>query len=86
MGKEMFTMQRIGKWEITLNIDMDAMHAYTKMHVDYRVHVEWGIGGLKRKWKRLMKRFDNTKPKYPHLFKFRAPLINFLHRRRMDLT
>jgi hypothetical protein len=22
--------------------------------------VEWGIGGLKRKWRMLMKRFDNT--------------------------
>jgi len=27
---------------------MDAMHAYNKIHVGYRVHVEWGIGGLKR--------------------------------------
>jgi hypothetical protein len=48
--------------------------------------VEWGIGGLKRKWKRLMKRFDNTKPKYSHLFKSRILLINVLHRRRMDFT
>jgi hypothetical protein len=49
MGKEMSIMQRIGRWEITLNVDMDAIHAYTKMHIGYRVHVEWGIRGLKRK-------------------------------------
>jgi hypothetical protein len=48
--------------------------------------VEWGIRGLKRKWRRFMKRFDNTKPRYPHLFKFEALFINFLHKRRMDLT
>jgi hypothetical protein len=44
--------------------------------------VEWGIGGLKRIWKRLMKKFDNTKPRYSHLFKFGTLLTNFLHRRR----
>jgi hypothetical protein len=33
-----------------------------------------------------MKRFDNTKPKYSHLFEFRTLLTSFLHMRRMDLT
>jgi len=48
--------------------------------------VEWGIGGLKRKWRRFMKRFDNRKPRYSHLFKFGALFTNFLHKTRMDLT
>jgi hypothetical protein len=48
--------------------------------------VEWGIGGLKRKWRRLMKKFDSTKPKYAHLFRTTALLTNFLHMRCMDLT
>jgi hypothetical protein len=48
--------------------------------------VEWGIGGLKRKWRRFMKRFDNTKPRYSHLFKSGALFINFLYKRRMDFT
>ncbi len=60
----MFIMRRIGRWEITPNADMDIVHAYNKMHVGYIVHVEWGIGGLKRKSRRFMKSFDNTKPKY----------------------
>ncbi len=50
MGKEMFIMQRIGRWEITPNADMDVVHAYNNVHVGYRVQVKWGIGGLKRKW------------------------------------
>ncbi len=33
-----------------------------------------------------MKRFDNTKPRYSHLFKFGALLTNFLHKRKMDFT
>jgi hypothetical protein len=31
------------------NANTDIVHAYNKMHVGYKVHVEWGIGGLKRK-------------------------------------
>jgi hypothetical protein len=33
-----------------------------------------------------MKRFDNTKTRYSHLFKSRVLFINFLPRRRMDFT
>jgi hypothetical protein len=65
---------------------MDAMHAYNKMHASYRVQVEWGIGGLKRKWRRLMKKIDNKKPRCSHLFKYGTLFTNFLHRRRMDIT
>jgi hypothetical protein len=81
MGKEMFIMRRIGRQEIVPNVDMDIMHPYNKMHVGYLVHVEWGIGGLKRKWRRLVKNFDSTKPKCSHLFKFGTLLTNFLHKR-----
>ena len=58
---------------------------YNKMHAGLRVRVEWGIGGLKRKFKRLMKRFDNTKETFPHLFVAGCILTNFIHRRRMDM-
>ncbi len=82
----MFIMQRIGRRKIAPITYMDIMHAYDNMHVGYRVHVEWGIGRLKRKWRKLMKSFDSTKPRYSHLFKSRALLINFLHKRKMELT
>jgi hypothetical protein len=56
------------------------------MHVGYKVQVDWGIGGLKRKWRWLMKRFDSTKQKYTFLFRATALLTNFLHRHLMDFT
>jgi hypothetical protein len=56
------------------------------MHANFKVQMEWGIGGLKRKWRCLIKRFDSTKPKYAHLFQVVIVLINFLCRKRMDLT
>jgi hypothetical protein len=43
---------------------MLTMNAYNKMHVDYIIQLDWGIKGLKYKWKCQMKRFDATKPKY----------------------
>ncbi len=72
----MFIMRRIGRHEIGPNEDV--IRAYNKMH---RMRVEWGIGGLKRKWRWLMKRFDSTKPKYTILFRIEAILTNFMHRR-----
>ncbi len=51
LGEEMFIMKRIRRHEIGLNADQDTIKAYNKMHVGYRVWVEWGIGGLKREWK-----------------------------------
>ncbi len=33
-----------------------------------------------------MKKFNNTKPKYSHLFESKILFANFLYKRRMDLT
>ncbi len=54
------------------------MNVYNKMHDGYRVKVEWGIRGLKRKWRQLMKHFDSTKDKYNNLFLATSILINLL--------
>ena len=55
------------------------------MHAGRRVRVEWGIGGLKRKLKRLMKQFDSTKPKFALIFRSARLLTNFIHRRRQNM-
>jgi hypothetical protein len=56
----------------------NVMNVYNKMHDGYRVKVEWGIRGLKRKWRQLMKHFDSTKDKYNNLFLATSILINLL--------
>ena len=48
--------------------------------------VEWGIGGMKRKWRKLMKKFEATREKFPELFRACAILTNFLQRRRLDMS
>ena len=56
------------------------------MHAGHRVKVEWVIGGLKRKWRRLMKLYDASKQTFAHLFRSAAVLTNFIQRRRQDMT
>lgn len=64
----------------------NAIDAFNRMHACYMVRVEWDIGGLKRKFARLVKQFDVTKPKHTNLFRSCALLTNFPHRRLMDLS
>jgi len=62
------------------------MQVYSKKHASSKVQIEWGIGGLKRKSKHIMKRFVSPKPKYSHMFYIIALLINFLHKRFINFT
>jgi hypothetical protein len=48
---EMFVMFQLGKLKLAHGHDQNVINAYNKMHVGYRVKVEWGIGGLKQKWR-----------------------------------
>ena len=83
----MFIMRRIGQRDMAGegDYDLEAVLQFNKMHTGLRVRVEWGIGGLKRKFKRLMKSFDNTKEKFPELFLAGCFLTNFIQSRRMDM-
>jgi len=44
-------MERIGKCEVAPIVDHGLIRAYNIMHVKYGMQLQWGIGGLKRKWK-----------------------------------
>ncbi|KAL2622058.1 hypothetical protein R1flu_002263 [Riccia fluitans] len=47
-----------------------------------RIRVEWGIGGLKVKFKRFLKTFDNRKSRFNHMFRTGCILTNFIQRKR----
>ncbi len=53
-GEEMFVMCQLGRHELSLAHDQNLANVYNKMHVGYKVRVEWGIWGLKRKWGQLI--------------------------------
>jgi hypothetical protein len=55
------------------------------MHVGFKVQVEWGTCGLKRKWRRFMKKFDEfNKTKIFTFFQTTIVLTNFLLTRHID--
>jgi hypothetical protein len=43
----MFIMKRMGRQELPPNADHGVIQAYYKMHVGFKVQVEWGINGFK---------------------------------------
>jgi hypothetical protein len=53
-GEEMFVMCQLGRHELSFMHDQNLINVYNKMHVSYKVRVEWGIWGLKRKWGQLI--------------------------------
>lgn len=86
VGADAFIMRRFGRTEDTQGLTAATVRAWNKMHAGYRIKVEWGIGGLKRKWRRLMKGYDMRRYKFKELFQAAALLTNFLQRRRLDFS
>jgi hypothetical protein len=43
MGAGMFIMERIGRWEVVSNSNLDAIQTYNKMHAGYLVQMERDI-------------------------------------------
>lgn len=62
IGKNVLIMQRHGNVKRPPDMDEGALTAYNKVDANYCLRVAWGIGGLKRKFWRLMKQFDATNP------------------------
>jgi hypothetical protein len=82
----MFIKRRVDRREIPEGSHVEPTDLYNKMNAGHRVKVEWAKGGLKRKWRRFMKRFDSTKPRFTHLFHAGCINTNLLRRRRMDMN
>lgn len=78
-------MRCIGQAEVPTSANLEVINAYNKMHSRCNIVVEWGIRGLKRKWRCLMKRYDCTRDKYMQLVYVVALLTNFIQRRRKVL-
>jgi hypothetical protein len=81
----MFIMRRVDNREVA-GIAGPALEAYNKKHAGRRIKVEWGIGGLKMKWRILNGVFRARRVKYAVIMKACCILTNFLHRRRMNLS
>ncbi|KAL2608567.1 hypothetical protein R1flu_027140 [Riccia fluitans] len=82
MGADQFIMHRVSAQEMTEGVDGSVIDAFNKLHASRRIWVEWGIGGLKVKFKHFLKTFDNRKSRFNHMFRTGCILTNFIQRRR----
>lgn len=75
MDDDIFVTWWLRKHKLTPRHDLGVMRTYNKTHARYKMQMEWGIGGLKWKWKILMKHFNSTKKKVqslvPHKVKYK---------------
>ena len=83
LGAEMFIMRQVDGRE-TVGVVGPALDAYNKRHAGKRIAVEWGIGGLKMKWKILRGTFSMRRWKFSNVFRCCCILTNFIHRRRKN--
>jgi hypothetical protein len=85
MGAEMFVMRRIDNRERNpADLQNPVINAFNKRHAAERVKVEWGIGGLKNRFRRFLGCCPTRRKSFSSLFRCAAILTNFIHRRRRD--
>ena len=48
-NKNMFILKRLGTQKLPKGANVGFIKAYNKMHADYKMRIEWQIGGLKQK-------------------------------------
>ena len=86
LGMDHFILRRLDERENVSEHLTPVMEDFNKFHAGYRVSVEWGIGGIKAKFKKFFSVFTNRRYHFESMFKTAVILTNFLHRRRMDMT
>lgn len=83
-GAEMYILRRVDGREIA---DMNpVVRAYNKRHAARRVAVEWGIGGLKNRWRRFLDVCPSRRHHFVPVFEACARMTNFIHKSRMDFS
>jgi DDE superfamily endonuclease len=87
MGAEMYILRRIDRREQPQHENGDLVaEAFNRRHASKRVQVEWGIGGLKSRFRRFLGIFPCRRDAFATYFEACARLTNFIHRRRLDFT
>jgi hypothetical protein len=83
MGAEMFILRRVDNREA--DAANPVIRAYNKRHAAIRVQVEWGIGGLKKRFKRFLGTCPTPRDLLTPVFESCCKLTNFIHRSALIL-
>lgn len=80
----MFILRRVDLRE-DVGVVRPVFNAFNERHAGKRIQVEWGIGGLKMKWRNLQSSFLMRRPNFQIIMWRCCILTNFQHRQRMNL-
>jgi DDE superfamily endonuclease len=83
MGAEMFILRRVDGREV-IEEGSAVADAFNKRHASRRVKVEWGIGGLKNRFRKFLTVCSNRRYKFRAIFESCCRLTNFAHRHRLE--
>lgn len=84
---DMYVLRRVDRREGNIERRGNpVIEAFNKHHAGVRIKVEWGIGGLKNRYRKFLGTTPNRPNKFKIMFEAAAILTNFVHRRRKDFS
>jgi hypothetical protein len=86
MGVEMYVLRGVENREISNASGNLVVRAFNRKHAACRVEVEWGIAGLKNKFRRLLTICPNRRNRFSLLLEDCCRLTNFMHRSRLAFS
>jgi DDE superfamily endonuclease len=87
VGVEMYILRRAQRRELPTDTNAVAVaEAFNRMRAAERVKVEWGIGGLKIRFRRLLTKCPSSRASFSPVFTACCILTNYIHRNRMDFS
>lgn len=86
MGLDNFVLRRLNKSESAEAVKIPIPKSLKRLYVVYRVGVEWGIGGLKIKFKRFVQALPNRIPLLSAMLRAAAILTNFIQLHMHDFS
>jgi hypothetical protein len=84
MGADMFILRRVDNREA--DAANPVIRAFNKRHAVIRVQVEWGIGGLKKQFKRFLGACPTRRDLFAPVFESCCKMRNFIHISRLDFS
>jgi hypothetical protein len=84
MGADMFIFRRIDNREA--DDANPVVRAFNKRHAAKRIQVEWGIGGMKTRFRRFLGTCPTYRDLFAPVFEACCRMTNFIHRSRLDFS
>jgi hypothetical protein len=86
LGADMYVLRRVDFREVAWEDQNPVISAFNRRHSHRKIKVEWGIGGVKNKWRRFLDVCPSRRRNFEAVFDACCRLTNFIHRSRQDFS